>query len=244
MNYQAIYNKLIARALVRKKDLAEYYECHHIVPKCLGGSNDQKNLVNLTAREHFVAHLCLVKIYPGNGSLVRAAVMMACGSSQHKRSANRIYEWLRKKHSVAMQELQGGTNNSQFGSIWIFNKLLKENKKIKAKELSNWAKQGWEPGRVYDFDNVYYTCAACGVQFRSLFEKQTCSSKCRTKIRDQQKFQVFAGKEDELKKQFAKTGSINKALKAMGYPGAISHYYYWAKTVLTNEHHKQQSGPV
>lgn len=234
MNYQAIYNKLIARALVRKKDVAEYYECHHIVPRCLGGSDDRKNLVNLTAREHFVAHLCLIKIYPGNGSLVRAAVMMACGSSQHKRSANRIYEWLRKKHSVAMQESQGGTNNSQFGSIWIFNESLKENKKIKANELPNWTEQGWEPGRVYDFNNVYYTCVACGAQFRSLFEKQTCSSKCRKKIRDQQKFQVFAGKEDELKKQFTKTGSINKALKAMGYPGAISHYYYWAKTVLTN----------
>ena len=64
------------------------------------------------------------------------------------------------------------------------------------------------------------------------FAKQTCSSKCRKKIRDEQKFQVFVGKENELKQQFAKTKSMNKALKAMGYPGAISHYYYWAKSVL------------
>lgn len=232
MDYQTIYNKLIARALTRTKDAAEYYESHHIVPRCLGGSDDHVNLVDLTAREHFIAHLCLVKIHPGNGSLVRAAVMMACGSSRHKRSANRIYEWLRKKHSAVMKEAQGGINNSQFGSVWVFNKLLKENKKIKGSELLAWTEQGWEPGRVYDFDNVYYTCVACGVQFRNLFEKQTCSSKCRKKIRDQQKFQVFAGKENELKQQFAKTKSMNKALKAMGYPGAISHYYYWAKSVL------------
>lgn len=232
MDYQNIYNKLIARALTRNKDVAEYYESHHIVPRCLGGSDDRVNLADLTAREHFIAHLCLVKIHPGNGSLVKAAVMMACGSAQHKRSANRIYEWLRKKHSVVMKEAQGGINNSQFGSVWVFNKLLKENKKIKANELSSWAEQGWEPGRVYDFNNVYYTCAACGVQFRNLFEKQTCSNKCRKKIMDQQKFQVFAGKENELKQHFAKTKSMNKALKAMGYPGAISHYYYWAKSVL------------
>ena len=232
MNYQTIYNKLIARSSTRKTDADEYYESHHIIPRCLGGSDDRENLANLTAREHFIAHLCLVKIYPGNGALVRAAVMMACGSARHKRSANRIYEWLRKKHSVAMQKLQGGTNNSQFGSIWIFNKSLKENKKIKANDLSTWTAQGWEPGRVFDFDHVYYTCTSCGVQFRNLFEKQTCSSKCRKKIRDQQKFQVFAGKEDELKQQFARTNSMNKALKAMGYPGAISHYYYWAKSVL------------
>ena len=232
MNYQTIYNELIARAAIRKNDSKEYYESHHIIPRCLGGSDNRENLVNLTAREHFIAHLCLVKIYPGNGALVRAAVMMACGSAQQKRSANRIYEWLRKKHSVAMQELQGGTNNSQFGSVWIFNKSLKENKKIKIAELPNWIEKGWESGRVYNFDNIYYTCTACGVQFRHLIEKQTCSSKCRKKIRDQQKFQVFAGKEDELKQKFAQTKSINKSLKAMGYPGAISHYYYWAKSVL------------
>lgn len=232
MNYQAIYNKLIARALSRDIDVAEYYESHHIVPRCLGGSDDRANLANLTAREHFIAHLCLVKIYPGNGSLVRAAVMMACGSSNHKRSANRIYEWLRKKHSAVMKEAQGGSNNSQFGSVWVFNELLKENKKIKSSDLLVWTQRGWQPGRVYDFDSVYYTCIACKVQFRSLFEKQTCSSECRKKIRDQQKFQVFAGKEDELKQQFAKTKSMNKALQAMGYPGAISHYYYWAKLVL------------
>jgi hypothetical protein len=232
MDYQAIYNKLIARALSRKTDVEEYYESHHIVPRCLNGGDDRSNLVNLTAREHFIAHLCLVKIYPGNGALVRAAVMMACGSTQQKRSANRIYEWLRKKHSVAMQELQSGANNSQFGSAWIFNKVLKENKKIKVADLPNWIKQGWEPGRVYNFDNIYYTCSACGSKFQNLFEKQTCSSKCRKKIRDQQKFQVFAGKENELRQKFAQTKSINKALKAMGYPGAVSHYYYWAKSVL------------
>lgn len=232
MNYQTIYNKLIARALSRKPNIEEYYESHHIIPRCLGGNDDRLNLANLTAREHFIAHLCLVKIYPGNGALVRAAVMMACGNAQQKRSANRIYEWLRKKHSVAMQESQSGTKNSQYGSVWVFNKLLKENKKIKVADLPSWIEQGWESGRVYDFDNIYYTCVSCGLQFRSMFKKQTCNSKCRKKIKDQEKFQSFAGKEDELRQQFFQTKSINKSLKAMGYPGAISHYYYWAKSVL------------
>ena len=61
-----------------------------------------------------------------------------------------------------------------------------ENKKIKHSELLTWNQQGWERGRVYDFDNVYYICVACGLQFRNLFAKQTCSSKCRKKIRDEQ----------------------------------------------------------
>jgi len=31
---------------------------------------------------------------------------------------------------------------------------------------------------------------------------------------------------------YAQTKSMNKALKLMGYPGAVSHYYAWAKLVL------------
>jgi len=36
---------------------------HHIIPRSLGGLNDKINLVNLTAREHYIAHLLLWKIY-------------------------------------------------------------------------------------------------------------------------------------------------------------------------------------
>ena len=37
-------------------------ECHHVIPKCLGGNNKKENLVFLTAREHYIAHRFLVKI--------------------------------------------------------------------------------------------------------------------------------------------------------------------------------------
>lgn len=37
-------------------------ECHHIIPKCLGGNNKKENLVFLTAREHYIAHRFLVKM--------------------------------------------------------------------------------------------------------------------------------------------------------------------------------------
>lgn len=35
------------------------YEVHHILPKSMGGSNEKHNLVKLTTREHFLAHLLL-----------------------------------------------------------------------------------------------------------------------------------------------------------------------------------------
>ena len=37
----------------------EYKERHHIVPKCMGGTDDKNNLIDLYAREHFEAHRLL-----------------------------------------------------------------------------------------------------------------------------------------------------------------------------------------
>ena len=61
MNYSGIYSKLINRALMRQytEHLDGYYEQHHILPKALGGTDDLGNLVWLTVKEHYIAHLCL-----------------------------------------------------------------------------------------------------------------------------------------------------------------------------------------
>lgn len=230
MNYQQIYQNLIDRSKNRIKNIDEYYESHHIVPKCLGGSNDKSNLTDLTAREHFIAHLCLVRIYPGNHRLVRAAVMMACGSHRHKRSGNRIYEWLRKQHSEAMSVAQIGESNSQFGSVWIFSTAQNKNKKIKLVELNEYLSTGWEKGRIYDFSNTHQECEVCKIKFRSPIKKKTCSDNCH--VEQVGKYKSFAGREKEFKMYYDQTKSMNKALKLMGFPGAISHYYHWAKSIM------------
>ena len=36
---------------------------HHIKPRSLDGTDDKENIVKLTAREHFVCHWLLVKMY-------------------------------------------------------------------------------------------------------------------------------------------------------------------------------------
>lgn len=92
MNYENIYSALILNAQTRN-EIVGYCEMHHIIPKCLGGSNDVKNLVRLTAREHYVAHLLLAKIH--GGPLWHAVKMM--GSIARLNS--RMYETARQKHS-------------------------------------------------------------------------------------------------------------------------------------------------
>ena len=78
MNYQRIYDQIIKRAKSenRQKSGDVYYEAHHIIPRCLGGSNNKDNLVFLTAREHFLCHWLLHEIYPNNGKLLLAFDMM------------------------------------------------------------------------------------------------------------------------------------------------------------------------
>jgi len=61
LNYSKIYNNLI----LKRQNTAineGYFETHHIVPKCAGGTNNKSNLIRLTPREHYIAHLLLYKM--------------------------------------------------------------------------------------------------------------------------------------------------------------------------------------
>lgn len=110
MDYTQIYNRLVARAVDRnwKKSTAPcYVEFHHIVPKCLGGLDDKNNFACLTAREHFLAHLLLVKIFPQESKLIFAANMLTRNHSKH-RIHNRDYQWLKEARSKMMSQMYTG----------------------------------------------------------------------------------------------------------------------------------------
>lgn len=146
MDYSKIYSTLIERA--KHRNLTGYKEVHHIVPRCIGGSDEPTNLVELTAEEHYLAHQLLTKIHPTNHSLVKAATMMVCN-----RPSNKLYAWLRKRHSESMSLSQNGDKNSQYGTKWIHNKTLRLNKKMTNDSM---IPQGWENGRIVDFDAYFY----------------------------------------------------------------------------------------
>ena len=91
MNYQRTYNEIIENAKMRgliKRN--NYFERHHIVPRCLGGTNDKSNLVLLTGREHFICHHLLWKISKIE-SLFYAFNMMLMKSKNHKNSRNFVF---------------------------------------------------------------------------------------------------------------------------------------------------------
>jgi len=104
MDYSRIYINLIERSFERL--VSGYVERHHIIPRCMGGDNKPRNIAILTPEEHYTCHLLLAKIYPNNKSLIYAANMMGA-TRQH----NKVYGWLRRKHSEACS----GENSPKFG---------------------------------------------------------------------------------------------------------------------------------
>jgi hypothetical protein len=83
-----VYNNIIERGKTRgcdKKKLKDYYEAHHIIPKCMGGADSKDNLVLLTAKEHFICHLLLEKMYPNEKGLALAAYRLIYGNEEFRK---------------------------------------------------------------------------------------------------------------------------------------------------------------
>lgn len=121
MHYASHYQRLVDRS-PKKKPTIGYFERHHIVPKCMNGTNDKNNLVFLTAREHYVAHQLLVKMYPDNHNLIYAAKRMGT------RSGNKMYEWLRIQHSRRQSELMKHKSPAHIRAISLAAKRLHRNR--------------------------------------------------------------------------------------------------------------------
>lgn len=134
MNYKSHYDKLIHRAQNRSILKGEYKEIHHIIPTCIGGSDLKENLTPLFPEEHLLAHLLLVKIYPNEYGLTKAANMMThCKTSDQKRITNKKFGWIKRKLSMEQSIEMTGSGNHNYGTVWSEeqrNKLRGENNPI------------------------------------------------------------------------------------------------------------------
>lgn len=215
MNYKLIYKKIIEK---RRTYIPEgYTENHHIIPRSLGGDNSEINLVNLTAKEHFLCHYLLAKMYPKESfewyKMNHAFMIMKAGSYiQHRYFNSRLYESLKINFSKVMSKNQSGKGNSQYGSMWISNIELKENMKI---SKSDPIPEGWIHGR-----NKWNT--------------KIVLHDSHVKLKNILRGSILDGREPEFLELYENHNSINKALKIMGYVGA-GKYYYWAKKTLLNK---------
>lgn len=78
------YNEYIQNILNTRGRFAcgeEYYERHHIIPRCMGGGDEDDNLVDLYAQEHYEVHRLLAEENPENEKLLFAWWIMSTKSS-------------------------------------------------------------------------------------------------------------------------------------------------------------------
>ena len=122
-------------------------ENHHIIPRSRGGKDLKTNLVSLTAREHFLSHWFLSKMFSNKlkkAKMIMAFTMMIMKSQGQSRYrfTSRHFEFLRELRAKSMSILQSGEFNSQYGKTWITNGVI--NKKIK---ITDKIEDGWKLGR-------------------------------------------------------------------------------------------------
>ena len=112
--YAKLYYRIVNHAMVRT-EIGGKNESHHIIPRSLGGSNSNDNLVKLSIREHFICHWLLTKMVIGNSSykMYKALHKM----SQGRELSSRQYEIARRANIKAMIE------NNPTKDITVRNKI-------------------------------------------------------------------------------------------------------------------------
>lgn len=104
------YIKFLNSRKLRKLEENSVFEKHHILPKCLFQSRKlsefKENIINLTPREHWIAHLILYKTFPSCFKLATAAVFMGITRNEinfnSKKHQQLVLNW-RKRVSEVMK---------------------------------------------------------------------------------------------------------------------------------------------
>jgi hypothetical protein len=118
--YSKWYFNIISSAQARIEDLI-YFEKHHILPKSLGGKNNKENLVNLTAREHFICHWLLTKMVSTTKHKYQMWNAFSCmlyrenASQQRYKISSRKFEIIKQGGSQIKSERFSGKNNPMYG---------------------------------------------------------------------------------------------------------------------------------
>ena len=143
MNYVNVYYSIIKNRL--DNPVEGYVERHHIVPKSEGGTDNDDNIVALTAREHYIAHLLLAKIYD-DFKMYSAIIYMQTSGIKNRQFKynNRLYGKMReefgKKSSERLKGRFVGEKSPMYG------KHLSEETKRKISE-AKCGQQSWMKGK-------------------------------------------------------------------------------------------------
>lgn len=151
----------------RKKKEGRYFERHHIIPKSFGGKNG-RNIILLTAKEHYICHHLLVKMVSGNEKFkMLCAFTQLSGRMQGNDFVTaRDFETKKKELSVIRSEkmkgkgfcymsketrqrnLEGRDNSYLRSRVWLKNEITGESKFVMKEDAEEMMNNGWEKGMI------------------------------------------------------------------------------------------------
>jgi hypothetical protein len=140
---------------------SDFMHKHHIIPRYMGGSNSKDNLVEVTVTQHAMFHFCNYQLW-GNeedrlawiglsGIVPKEELvheLMKLGQRKAIELAKTPENIEKKKKKFKEIGHQQGEKNSQHGTVWIYNKELRECTRIPKGDP---IPEGWHKGRIMDF---------------------------------------------------------------------------------------------
>jgi hypothetical protein len=182
MNYLKIYCNLIRKA--ENRTLPEdYIEKHHTFPRSIFGNN--KRIVVLTPREHYIAHLLLEKICIQRYGVddERAKKMnLACllMRNRSEKYNSHLYEQVRKRYSENMKERMKGKNNPSYGVPCSEERKQKIRERHLGRKVSQTTKDMMSKVRMGKRKGNYLKIY--DLQFREMFIEIVKTSHTKTEI--------------------------------------------------------------
>ena len=116
-----------------KTILDGYYEIHHVIPKCMGGTSEDNNLVLLTYEEHIKAHMLLYAINLEVSGLMIAFKSMLAIKSIHNVDLEADVSILSKLKEEFSDYISGDNNPMRNPEVVM--KFKGENNPSKTKEV-------------------------------------------------------------------------------------------------------------
>lgn len=119
MTYKEFIDNILSTRGNRGITDDEYYEVHHIVPRCMGGTDNLNNKIRLYAKEHYEAHRLLALENPNNEKLIYAWWCFVNGWNAEKQERYIVtadeYEEAKIKYSKMMSEKNSGEKSVFYG---------------------------------------------------------------------------------------------------------------------------------
>lgn len=167
-----------------------YKERHHIIPKHVGGSDDEDNIITLTYRQHILAHLLLYRVYKRYEDLIAYRLMRGLDENrkvsigkligQRHKDSGHIYELGRKNvESGFLASIRTKEVSSKGGKIG--GAIARDTGQILSIRTDEGSRRGGEVAGKYavergqiqklgKFKGLYVLISPEGVEFQHIFE--------------------------------------------------------------------------